>query len=102
MEHLRGELKKVFKIEEVDKLNNQKINTAKFHDEANLHTLKIYADSEFFKRELSKFNWIEGDSRVEIIIDNQLLKLPGKFNITSEMINQMKNMSGVKKIDFIE
>ena len=99
---LRGELKKVFKIEEVDKLNNKKINTAKFHDEANLHTLKIYADSNFSKRELSKFNWIEGDSRVEIIIDNQLLKLPGKFNITPEMINQMKNMSGVKKIDFIE
>ena len=43
---LRGELKKVFKIEEVDKLNNKKINTAKFH--MRLKIIKIYG-IKFFK-----------------------------------------------------
>ncbi len=36
----------------------------------------------------------------EIIINNQLLKIPGEFNITSEMIDKMKSLNGVMKIDF--
>ena len=38
----------------------------------------------------------------EIIINNQLLKIPGEFNITSEMIDKMKSLNGVMKIDFVE
>ena len=38
----------------------------------------------------------------EIIINNQLLKIPGEFNITAEMIDQMKSLNGVMKIDFVE
>ena len=39
---------------------------------------------------------IEGNNKVEIIINNQLLRIPGQFLITAEMVDQMKNLNGVK------
>ena len=47
-------------------------------------------------------NWAKGHNKIEIIINNQLLKIPGEFNITSEMIDKMKSLNGVMKIDFVE
>ena len=76
------------KNKENDKLNNQ--------------TLIIYADRSFSKDELAKLKWVKGHNKIEIIINNQLLKIPGEFNITSEMIDKMKSLNGVMKIDFVE
>ena len=44
--------------------------------------------------------WLDGS--IEIIYNNQLLRIPGQFNITSEMIEKMKSFNGVKKIDLVE
>ena len=92
---IRGELKKVFKFDEVENLNKKNANTKQ-------QTLKIYADGNFSKDELAKFKWARGHNKVEIIYNNQLLKIPGQFNITSEMISEMKNLNGVKKVDLVE
>ena len=64
-------------------------------------TVSIYTDGNFSKDELSKLKWIRGKSNVQIIMNNQLLKIPGQFEISSEMISKMKNLNGVKKIDLI-
>jgi DNA polymerase-3 subunit alpha len=98
---LRGELKKVFKIEEIEKLNMSSRSNNRVKENVSNQTLKIYADGNFSKNELVKLMRIKGQNKIEIIMNNQLLKIPGKFNITSEMIDQMKNLNGVKKIDFI-
>ena len=99
---LRGELKKVFSFEEVEKLNKTSDFNKKENDKLNNQTLKIYADRSFSKDELAKLNWVKGHNKIEIIINNQLLKIPGEFNITSEMIDKMKSLNGVMKIDFVE
>ena len=99
--NLRGELKKVFSIEEVEKLN--KISNINNEQAAKPYqqTLKIYTDGNFSKNELTKLKWVKGNNKVEIVINNQLLRIPGQFTITSEMIEQMRSLNGVKKIDFI-
>ena len=65
-------------------------------------TLKIYTDGNFSKDELAKLKWVKGNNKVEIIYNNQLLRIPGEYNVTAEMLNQMKSLVGVKKIDFLE
>ena len=97
---LRGELKKVFSFEEIEKFNNNENLKIKTKQNIKQQTLKIYADRNFSKNELAKLNWIKGQNRVEIIIDNQLLKIPGNYYINSEMLDKMKKLTGVKKIDF--
>ena len=74
---LRGELKKVFSFEEVEKLNKTNHFNNKENDKLNNQTLKIYADRSFSKDELAKLNWVKGHNKIEIIINNQLLKIPG-------------------------
>jgi DNA polymerase-3 subunit alpha len=99
---LRGELKKVFSFKEVENLNNNENRRVKTKENIKRHTLKIYADGNFSKNELAKLKWAKGDNKIEIIYNNQLLKIPGQFNITSEMITKMKSFNGVKKIDLVE
>ena len=64
-------------------------------------TVKIYTDADFSKNELSKLKWEKGKIRVEIIINNQILKLPGYFEVSSQMIDKMKGLKGVTKVDLI-
>ena len=72
-------------------------------DELEEETKKtISTDNNSLGDELAKLNWVKGHNKIEIIINNQLLKIPGEFNITSEMIDQMKSLNGVMKIDFVE
>ena len=99
---LRGELKKVFSFEEVEKLNKNENLRIEKKENIKLQTLKIYADGNFSKNELAKLKWAKGDNKIEIIYNNQLLRIPGQFNITSEMIAKMKNLNGVKKVDLVE
>ena len=98
---LRGELKKVFSFKEVENLNKNVNHSITEKEKINQQTLKIYADGNFSKDELAKLKWAKGNNKIEIIYNNQLLKIPGQFNITSEMISMMKSFNGVKKIDFV-
>ena len=99
---LRGELKKVFSFEEVENLNKNENLRIKSKENIKRQTLKIYADVNFSKNELAKLKWAKGNDKIEIIYNNQLLRIPGQFNITSEMIAKMRNFNGVKKIDLVE
>ena len=99
---LRGELKKVFSFKEVEKLNhNENLRINKMQN-IKQQTLKIYTDGNFSKKELAKLKWTKGNNKIEIIYNNQLLRIPGQFDITSEMIAIMKSFNGVKKIDLVE
>ena len=92
----------MFSFEEVEKLNKTNVFNSRENEKLNNQTLKIYADRSFSKDELAKLNWVKGHNKIEIIINNQLLKIPGEFLITSEMIDKMKSLNGVMKIDFVE
>ena len=97
---LRGELKRVFKFDELKKINFDG-NYSMRENLSEQKTVKIYTDADFSKNELSKLKWVKGKNRVEIIINNQLLKLPGYFEVSSQMIDKMKNLKGVTKVDLI-
>ncbi len=94
---LRGELKKAFKFDEVEKLNktNDKVQLNRINQNKNI---KIYADQTFTKSELSKLEWVKGSYKIEIIINNHILKVPGLFDVSSEMIAKIKNLNGVVKV----
>ena len=94
---LRGELKKVFSFNEVENLNLKKKNVE--NEEKANSLIKIYADGNFTKDELLKLQWIKGMQKIEIIYENQLLKIPGEFEINADMIKEIKTLNGVKKID---
>ena len=98
---LRGELKKVFKFDDLEKIDTKNFAADVKQVTSAQQTVSIYTDGNFSKDELSKLKWIRGKSNVQIIINNQLLKIPGQFEISSEMISKMKNLNGVKKIDLI-
>ena len=98
---LRGELKKVFKFDDVERMDTKNFVADVKQVTSAQQTVSIYTDGNFSKDELSKLKWIRGKSNVQIIINNQLLKIPGQFEISSEMISKMKNLNGVKKIDLI-
>ena len=91
-----------FNIEEIEKMSLNSRSDGYKYENNNNQTLKIYTDGNFSKNELAKLKWAKGHNKVEIIMNNQLLKIPGQFDITKEMLNQMKNLNGVKKIDFAE
>ncbi len=94
---LRGELKKVFSFNEVENLNIKKKNVGNVEKVNSL--IKIYTDGNFTKDELLKLKWVKGTHKVEIIYENQLLKIPGEFEISADMIKEIKTLNGVKKID---
>ena len=98
---LRGELKKVFKFDDLERIDTKNFAADVKQVTSAQQTVSIYTDGNFSKDELSKLKWIRGKSNVQIIINNQLLKIPGQFEISSEMISKMKNLNGVKKIDLI-
>ena len=98
---LRGELKKVFKFDDLERIDTKNFAADVKQVTSAQQTVSIYTDGNFSKDELSKLKWIRGKSTVQIIMNNQLLKIPGQFEISSEMISKMKNLNGVKKIDLI-
>ena len=91
---LRGELKKVFKFDDLDRIDTKNFAADVKQVTSAQQTVSIYTDGNFSKDELSKLKWIRGKSNVQIIINNQLLKIPGQFEISSEMISKMKNLNG--------
>ena len=85
---------------QIDLAENLNIKKLKAENEEKANSLiKIYADGNFTKDELLKLKWVKGMQKVEIIYDNQLLKIPGSFEISADMIKEIKTLNGVKKID---
>ena len=64
-------------------------------------TLRILTNSNFSTEELRKIDWIDGAHKIEIIVNNQVLKLPGKYTINAEVKSLLKNMNGVNEIKLI-
>ena len=93
---LRGELKKVFSFDQVLKFNKKNDNKFKKDIERQGSTLKIYVNNDFAKDKLSELKLISGYHKVEIIINNQIVKVPGDFEVNKELIASIKNMNGVK------
>mgnify|MGYP001305794731 FL=1 len=99
---LRGELKKVFSFDQVLKFNKKNDNKFKKDIERQGSTLKIYVNNDFAKDKLSELKLISGYHKVEIIINNQIVKVPGDFEVNKELIASIKNMNGVEKVLFNE
>ena len=95
---LRGELRKVFRFDEVLGFNNK--NQKKIERNKNrLHsTLKIYINEDFTKDTLSELKLTKGNHKVEIILNNQSVKIPGYFKVSREMLNSLKTMNGVVEV----
>jgi DNA polymerase III, alpha subunit len=87
---LRGELKKVFSFDQVLKFNKKNDNKFKKDIERQGSTLKIYVNNDFAKDKLSELKLISGYHKVEIIINNQIVKVPGDFEVNKELIASIK------------
>ena len=99
---LRGELKNVYFFKELLKINiGKKNNISKKETNRDGSTLRILTNSNFSTDELRKIDLIDGAHKIEIIVNNQLLKLPGKYTINSEVKSLLKNMNGVNEIKLI-
>ena len=96
--NLKGDLKKVFKFNEALKLKKGPVKQAEVNNFS--FTLKIYTDGFFSKEDLSRLPLLKGEHKIQIIVNNQLLKIPGNFQVNSEMINSLKVMNGVKEVVF--
>ena len=99
---LRGELKKVFSFDEVIKINKKNENKFKKDREKQGSTLKIYVNEDFTKDKLSELKLTPGYHKIEIIINNQIVKIPGYFEVNKELIASIKIMNGVEKVIFNE
>ena len=79
----------------------EKSNTSSknFNDDGS--TLRILTNSNFSTEELRKINWTDGSHKIEIIVNNQILTLPGKYTINAEVKSLLKNMNGVNEIKLI-
>ena len=79
----------------------EKSNTSVKISNDNGSTLRILTNSNFSTEELRKIDWTEGSHKIEIIVNNQILKLPGRFTINAEVKSLLKKMNGVNEIKLI-
>ena len=79
----------------------EKNNTSSNNNNNNGSTLRILTNSNFSTEELKKIDWTDGSHNIEIIVNNQILKLPGKYTINAEVKSMLKNMNGVNEIKLI-
>ena len=94
--------KNVYYFNELLKMNiSQKSNTSGKDYDDNGTTLRILTNSDFSTEELRKIDWTDGEHKIEIIVNNQILKLPGKYTINAEVKSLLKNMNGVNEIKLI-
>ena len=99
---LRGELKNIYFFKELLKMNiGEKNNTSANNTNNDGSTLRILTNSNFSTEELKKIDWTDGSHNVEIIVNNQILKLPGKYTINTEVKSMLINMNGVNEIKLI-
>ena len=99
---LRGELKNVYYFKELLRMNiGEKSNNSEKDSNDAGSTLRILTNSNFNTEELRKIDWTDGSHNIEIIVNNQILKLPGKYTINAEVKSMLKNMNGVNEIKLI-
>ena len=79
----------------------EKSNASGKDSNDNGSTLRILTNSNFNTEELRKIDWIDGAHKIEIIVNNQILKLPGKYTINAEVKSLLKSMNGVNEIKLI-
>ena len=99
---LRGELKKVFTFDEVIKFNSR--NETKIKNKAGdkISILRIHVNEDFTKDKLTDLKLITGRHKVEIIYNNQIVKIPGNFEVNHELIKSLRIMNGVVEVLFDE
>ena len=99
---LRGELKKIFTFDEVIKFNRNNKNILNQKKHKSNSVLKIFVNEDFTKDRLTELKLASGHHKVEIIINNQTVKIPGYFEVSQEMLKSLKTMNGVVDISFTE
>ncbi len=92
---LRGELKKVFTFDEVIRFNKNNKDTAKQNNHKARSVLKIFVNYDFAMDKLTELKLTPGLHKVEIIYNNQRVKIPGDFAVNDEMLELLKSMNGV-------
>ena len=109
---LRGEAKKIYKIVDVIKMNNQSYSsfsnqnntsdteTKKVKPKASL--LQIYANEKFSLNEFKAINLQKGNHKINIIVENQRLALPDFYQVNTNLIDKIKSINGVKEVSFDE
>ena len=75
---------------------------SKKHYENTASVLKIFVNEDFTKDKLTELKLISGQHKVEIVINNQIVKIPGDFDVSQDMLNSLKKMNGVIDISFNE
>ena len=109
---LRGEAKKIYKIVDVIKMNSQsyssfshqnnipEVETKKIKPKTSL--LQIYANDKFSLNEFKAINLQKGNFKINIIIENQRLALPGLYKVDANLIDRIRSIDGVKEVSFDE
>ena len=109
---LRGEAKKIYKITDVIKMNNQPYSSiSNFNDSSNNETkkinrktpiLQIYANEKFSLNEFNAINLQKGDHKINIIVENQRLALPDLYQINTNLIDKIRSINGVNEVNIDE
>jgi DNA polymerase-3 subunit alpha len=109
---LRGEAKKIYKIVDVIKMNNQSYSS--FSNQNNTSDteikkakpkeslLQIYANEKFSLNEFKAINLQKGNHKINIIVENQRLALPDLYQINTNLIEKIRSINGVKEVSFDE
>ena len=105
---LRGEAKKIYKIEEVIKMNEKSYSS--FSDQHKLKEekpklsknkppiIKIYANENFSLNKFKSLKLERGDHKINIIVENQRLALPDLYQVSSSIIDKIRLIEGVKQV----
>jgi DNA polymerase-3 subunit alpha len=109
---LRGEAKKIYKITDVIKMNNQsyssfsnqinKSDTESKKIKENSPILQIYANEKFSLNEFKAINLQKGDYKINIIVENQRLALPNLYQVNTNLINKIRSIDGVNDVNVDE
>ena len=109
---LRGEAKKIYKITDIIKMNNQTYSSlSNSNDNSNNETkkieqktpmLEIHANEKFSLNEFKAINLQKGDHKIHIIIENQRLALPDLYKINSNLIDKITSINGVIEVNVVE
>ena len=109
---LRGEAKKIYKITDVIKMNNQSYSSFSNYNNSH-HTdtkkvkskislLQIYANEKFSLNEFKAINLQKGNHKINIIVENQRLALPDLYQVNTNLIEKIRSINGVKEVSFDE
>ena len=109
---LRGEAKKIYKIDEVIKMNDKSYSTLSNQNdtikekpeinERKTPTIQIHANENFSLNKFKSINLQKGDHKINIIVEKQRLALPDLYQVNLRILNEIKSIEGVKEVDIDE